>query len=506
MEENKDQRIQQNQINTVNITVKEEKPWKGAPYFYYVCLIFSVFYVFCLFDNPVGITYPIFTAGLLFLYLQLIKYQEEPLKKDSIFYMVSILLLAVSNCITDNQWIIFFNKVGIWLLFGILCLHNSYEDKKWRFTKYACNLCIFFFGIIENLFASIRQRKDWKKKKEEKSPSKMKYILMGLVIAMPLLVVIVSLLVSADAIFSNLVGRIFYVLFREIILPTKFIRILLMFLWGFLFFYSILYNISQKKLNSQQKDFRTKEPLIAITFLALIAVVYLIFCGIQISYIFTGGMELPSGYTYSSFARQGFFQLLFVCVLNLILVLMCLGLFRENRILKILLTFISGCTYIMIVSSAYRMMLYIVAYQLTRLRILVLAALLVLAILLGGVIRSIFQESFPLFKYSTIVVTVIYVILSLSRIDFIIAKYNVSQRGLDITYENQYITTLSADAAGIYVEAARSCDNKTELAEENLDQYFYVILDKPEIGVRNFNFSRYSGKKAADDYFLLKNE
>ena len=251
---------------------------------------------------------------------------------------------------------------------------------------------------------------------------------MGLVIAMPLLVVIVSLLVSADAIFSNLVGRIFYVLFREIILPTKFIRILLMFLWGFLFFYSILYNISQKKLNSQQKDFRTQEPLIAITFLALIAVVYLIFCGIQISYIFTGGMELPSGYTYSSFARQGFFQLLFVCVLNLILVLMCLGLFRENKTLKILLTFISGCTYIMIVSSAYRMMLYIVAYQLTRLRILVLAALLVLAILLGGVIRSIFRESFPLFKYSTIVVTVIYVILSLSRIDFIIAKYNVSQK------------------------------------------------------------------------------
>jgi len=76
-------------------------------------------------------------------------------------------------------------------------------------------------------------------------------------------------------------------------------------------------------------------------------------------YLFIGNMQLPEGYTYSGYAREGFFQLLAVCILNLLLVLICLYLFRENIVLKLILTLISGCTYIMILSSALRMIMYI---------------------------------------------------------------------------------------------------------------------------------------------------
>lgn len=483
----------------IPVEVKEEKKiWKNASRFYQICLYFSVFYVFCLFDNPIGITYPVYMAGFLVIYQKLMKYEEQKLKKDSVFYMISMILLSVSTCLTDNTWIIWFNKIGIWLLFGIMVLHNSYEDKEWKFTKYLGSMYLFLFHIIENLFSAFSHKKLWKTEREKSRSFQITYILMGIGISIPLLCVILSLLISADAVFSNLVGRIVYIVFREIIIPAKLIRIFLMLFLSFLFFYSLFFCISQKELDPEQKDRRSQEPLIGITFLSLIAVVYLIFCGIQISYVFTNGIHLPSGYTYSTYARQGFFQLLFVCIINLVLALTCLGVFQENKILKILLTFISGCTYIMIISSAYRMLLYIGAYQLTRLRILVLAALLVLAILLGGVIRSIYKEKFPLFKFSTIVVTVVYVVLSLSRIDAIIATYNISKVGLNITYENQYITTLSTDAAGIYAEALASCDEITPLAKEKLDTYFCRIRNRERIGIRNFNLSRYLGQKAAE--------
>ena len=478
---------------------KKKELWKNASRFYKICLIFSVFYVFCLFDNPIGITYPVFTIGFLFLYFKLMKYEEQILKKDSTFYTTSIILLSISICLTDNSWIIWFNKIGIWLLFGIMVLHNSYEDREWKFTKYLGSMYLFFFHIIVNSFSAFSHKKIWKTEKDKSRSSQITYILMGIGISIPLLSVILSLLVSADAVFSNLVGRIIYIVFREIIIPTKLIRMFLMFFLGFLFFYSLFYCISQKELDPQQKDRRTQEPLIAITFLLLIAVVYLIFCGIQISYVFTNGICLPSGYTYSTYARQGFFQLLFVCIINLALVLTCLGIFRENKLLKMILTFISGCTYIMIISSAYRMLLYIGAYQLTRLRILVLAALLVLAILLGGVMRSIYKETFPLFRFSTFVVTAIYIVLSLSRIDAIIASYYISEVGLNITPENQYITTLSADAAGVYADALASCDEITPLAKEKLDTYFCRIRSQERIGIRNFNLSRYLGQKAAEN-------
>ena len=110
-------------------------------------------------------------------------------------------------------------------------------------------------------------------------------------------------------------------------------------------------------------------------------------------------MQLPAGLLTRNYARRGFFQLLFVCVLNLAAVLSIQSYFKENRVLKALLLAISGCTLIMTASSACRMLLYIRAYQLTFLRVSVLVALAVIALLMAGVIAKIVKPQFPLFRY-----------------------------------------------------------------------------------------------------------
>lgn len=68
---------------------------------------------------------------------------------------------------------------------------------------------------------------------------------------------------------------------------------------------------------------------------------------------------------------------IFVCVLNLVMVTVSLFFFYESKILKGFLVLISLCTYIMIVSSAYRMFMYIEIYQMTRLRLVVFWPLVV---------------------------------------------------------------------------------------------------------------------------------
>ena len=85
-------------------------------------------------------------------------------------------------------------------------------------------------------------------------------------------------------------------------------------------------------------------------------------------------------------------------------------------------------------------------------------ALAVLFLLFVGVILSIFKESFPLFRYSVVVVTVLYLALSFSHPDYIIAAVNVanapeSERNpffLGEYYDDyRYLSTLSADAAPV---------------------------------------------------------
>ena len=124
-----------------------------------------------------------------------------------------------------------------------------------------------------------------------------------------------------------------------------------------------------KNVQEEVKEQRKWEPVIAIIFTAALSIVYLLFSVIQIMYLFIGNMQLPDGYTYSGYAREGFFQLLAVCIMNLLLVLICLHLFRENIVLKIILTVISGCTHIMTLSSALRMVMYISRYNPTFHRI-----------------------------------------------------------------------------------------------------------------------------------------
>ena len=72
------------------------------------------------------------------------------------------------------------------------------------------------------------------------------------------------------------------------------------------------------------------------------------------------------------------------------------------------------------------MIIYIRYYYLTFLRILVLWALALLAVLFVGIIINIMKDTFPLFRYSMAVVTVLYLALSFAHPDYIIARVNVS--------------------------------------------------------------------------------
>ena len=145
-------------------------------------------------------------------------------------------------------------------------------------------------------------------------------------------------------------------------------------------------------------------------------------------------------------------------------------------------------------------------FGITRLGFFVVSSFFDIAVILGGMIRNIYKKEFPLFRFSIAVMTVVYVLLSLSHMDALIAKYNIAQRGLDITYDNSYLMTLSADAAGVYADAAAENVERTELADEMLQDYFEKIRGYEDLGVRKFNLSRYLGVQAAERYEALTAE
>lgn len=499
-----------------------------------VTFCYALFYTFCMFKNGSGVTFPFFAAAsLLYLCFSLSKL-ELTLKKGSAFYMVSTMLLAVSTFCTDDRRIIFFNKAGIFLLMMSLLLHQFYDTAKWNLGKYFSNIFLMVFACLGEMDRPFTDAAWYFKHQGGKKNKNLWYVLLGIVIAMPLLLLVVALLSSADAVFRQIADRllkglcidnIFNILFRVI----------------FIFFASYLLTafLCKRTMNGTVKDHRKGEPVLAITINGLLTVIYLLFSGIQIVYLFLGKMQLPQGYTYAAYAREGFFQLLAVGILNLIIVLISLGFFSESRILKGILTVMSLCTFVMIASSALRMIIYIRFYYLTFLRILVLWGLLLLFALFAGIIISIYRESFPLFRYSTVVVTVLYLLLSFAHPDYIIAAVNVANApvGLQVQekvewepgnsfflsdepyYDYSYLAGLSADAAPVLIpylaELGYDLDSfyikgHLEDRRDNIHRwqaagfgYYYLHrlqLSTDGFGIRAYNISRHMALKQIAAY------
>ena len=471
------------------------------PFFGIGSALYALFYTFCLYKNASGITYPFFVVGTLCYFFFSMRKLGVPYKKDSVFYIVSIILLGISNCLTNSGPLLIMNKCGIFLLSFILMIHTVYMDKNWNFPKYLAALMKMIGMVFACLFRPFSDMMFYFDAQKGAKTDKKSYfipILIGIVITIPLLLVMTLLLASADAVFSNLLLNLFADINFATIFGICFLAVLV-----FFGSYAVNAALSTQIVKEEVNDHRILDPVIAIIVTTTLSVLYLMFSVIQILYLFIGNMQLPEGYTYSRYARQGFFQLLAVCILNLIIVLVCLYLFRENTALKAILTVISGCTFIMILSSALRMLMYINRYNLTFLRILVLWALAVIFLLMAGVTIFIYKNNFPLFIYCMAIVTVFYIGLSFAHPDYWIARYNLNPAHLDYldeydVYDSQkYLSRLSADAAPILLdEETNPYLRQSDAGDEELSWLYWYhnkvdILSK-NMHIRNFNFSVYA--------------
>lgn len=469
-----------------------------------VSILYAAFYAFCLYKNASGITYPFFVAGTFCFYIYCMKRLEVPRKKDAVFYIAATVLLGISTCLTDSWIIIAMNKTGIFLLLIGFLLHHFYDDVSWGFTYYLGAIWKTIWGCISRLFQPFTDFADFLKSGEKEKSTKTRYVIMGLVIALPLTAIVLMLLSSADQVFYELfIEKTWTYIVNIQIFPTIFGIGWKLWL-ALLISYCAISFMSSHTITKEQEDKRTGEPMVAITFTSVLAVVYIAFCAVQIIYLFMRGSET----IYSHAAREGFFQLLFVCAINLALVLICMAYFKESKVLKVVLTLISVCTYIMIASSTFRMILYIRYYYLTFLRIFVLWALLVIALLMTGVLIYIYKKNFPLFRYSMITVTVLYILLSFSRPDYVIAKVNMTHySGKESNFflnEAGYQDTsylyynLSADAAPVLLNE----DIYLHVKERDTRSFYYYGYyadkcnwDSKNIGIRNFNLSRFLAKQ-----------
>lgn len=343
-----------------------------------VCLLLGYIYTYYLFgDIAFGHVPPYMFYFLLFGYTGLtlaniyLKRMTPPL--ESWFWLAVMLCLALpvpwaQIAFTSSFWgnLLLHGVVLYWTLMVTGCITET-SGFAARDIFAALFIVPFgnFFNLPRVLFRQLRTVKS----------SNALLVAGSLVVALPLLGIVIFLLGQADVGFYQLTGAISE-WFDRLIVEEQVMRVLLS-----LPVAGVLYGALHGGLHHRSAKSYSHAAPIALTgalpaaapcaTLYAFSAVYALFIGVQGSYLFSAFLgRLPEGWTYSGYARAGFFQLCAVAAVNIALLALARHLTKQPTApLRIGTTIFCGLSLLLAVTALAKLGMYITAYGLSVLRV-----------------------------------------------------------------------------------------------------------------------------------------
>ncbi|WP_434382726.1 DUF4153 domain-containing protein [Melittangium boletus] len=282
-------------------------------------------------------------------------------------------------------------------------------------------------------------------------------VLRGVLLALPILLVFTALLVSADAVFASVVDGVWFGL-GEVLSPGT--------LWGAVFtgvsalgLLGLLVSALRRRRAEEagEAEVVPVPPRLgfaeSLTVVGLVDVLFLGFASIQFA-VLSGAARLPAEFTYSAYARRGFFELLEVSVLTLGLSLALTRWTRPRegaqlRAFRVACSVMVGLVLVLLASAMKRMALYEAAYGYTHLRVYTQVFMGALAGVLvwRGVTLWWRPERFALGAFVGGLAFV--AALDVLNPDAFIARGNLERAEAGLPWDAAYFQELSEDAAPV---------------------------------------------------------
>ena len=426
------------------------------------------------------------------------KIKDVKLNNESIILSILMILLAISFTVFYNYSLSIFMQMA--MNFMLIYLPVTVFNK---LIKSETSALILYDYINALVFIPIHNATAFwicmfSKRVKSASNTKTKYFLhifFGLLIGTPFIMIVIFLLSSADATFKNIFDNLFNL---DISVPKN-IGTLIWSLPMATYLYALIYGSSIEdnsksfnidKFNKTMDNAASIPRLSLYTVNAVICCFYILFIGIQaIYFIDILGGSLPADFTYSDYARRGFFELLTVALINIVFIVVAkiLSVKNENnKYMRIHILLNSILTLVLISVAFAKMYLYISTYGLTTLRIIPSVFMIFLCFVFAFIIMGEFKKNFPVTKLSFYAGNILFVLLCLANIDAVVAGYNLNAyMNGNLPYYDIYDLRESDMAAMpvIYKAWKNSSDkelkDKLYFCAEGIMGYYSFDIDEP---------------------------
>ncbi|WP_236711178.1 DUF4173 domain-containing protein [Streptomyces sp. 150FB] len=289
-------------------------------------------------------------------------------------------------------------------------------------------------------------------------------VIRTVVVAAVLLIVFGALFASADAAFSDLIGE----LSPDVSVsdgPWRF----LLFVLGLLAALTAAHTAAAPPRwdRATVKEGRPRARMEWALPLIILNLLFAAFIAVQLAVLFGGYDKIlrETGLTYSEYARQGFWQLLWVTLLVILVVALARRWAprdgaRDRTLVRVVLGVLCALTLVVVVSTLRRMDLYVDAYGLTRLRVSVAAmeiwlGVVIVLILVAGAVGGRWLPRAVAASAGAAVLA-----FGLLSPDALVAERNQQRYEASGKLDLVYLQELSADAVPALdrlPEPARSC-------------------------------------------------
>lgn len=460
-------------------------------------IILAISHSILFYGKHIGISMIIFEIIFNAVVLYILHKKNKIQNKTGILLLIPIFILSSTFFIFANSTFYIANIAMIFIL--NLLMYVITTNNKDYISNHLYNTFELFSSTIAECNESAKYTKEKTREninaRNKVNKEVLKKILLSLLIIIPVVGLVLILLVSADSIFANLFSGIEQLLLN-INIETAWdisIRIIVM-----IIVYLLILSLIFKLQNRYQREEYLPESKKRDTFtvkmlLSVLNFIYLIFCFIQISSLF-GKMNIDSNFDYATYARSGFFQLMFVSFINFIVIVVS-NKYNQDRekLIQFLSLLLIIFTVIIAMSSMYRMYLYETEYGLTYLRMFVYVILLTELACFIPMIAYIFKNKFDFMKWCMTIGITSYCIVNCINMEKIIINKNLTRESIR-SIDYNYISRIASEDSYEILEN-RLNNSAYEKEQEEISRVMSKILgNTKELDWQEFNISRYKLK------------
>lgn len=432
------------------------------------------------------------TAVYIILITTIILY----LKKNKMFFSkinkiiaASLYLFSFVFSITDNSLIKGLNTFFMFIC-GAYFIYSVTADKKQieKFLPYALIKAVFEYPFSEFTAQKSIAREITSK---SKFSSNLKFISIGLIATIPLTGIVGVLLMSADHGLESMINSIINFMFSSgmikmvvqmaIAVPCSF------YLFGMIYsntFREKIVPLNDIECENKMSRKRAIQNIIMYTAVTPICILYVMFFISQANYFLSAFYgNLPSGYTYSDYARKGFFELFAIVLINLGVIII-INLFSSKCgkskpfALKLYSVILCTFTLILIATAISKMVMYISEYGLTQLRVYTTWFMLLCAMIFIIIIIKQFKTDFAISRSITLGFVLMFGLLCFSRPDALIVKYNVKMYNAGIISRLDTNTMLNMSDDAVAAAVKYNAVSKEQVIKSKNNEYNNDIYNR----------------------------